>query len=148
MILSEGTIFGIISGCLTAIGLILSNVGAKNSIKTIILILISLAISDGFSDAFGIYYSTYQDDKNITQSVKEASKAFIGKLSIPLMMATIFYFSNNIILASKIISILVLIVFLLVDYFVFYKLNIVIRFGNFLLFMIIVSLNYYLGKNI
>lgn len=146
MILSEGSIFGLISGCLTAIGLVLSNVSAKSNINLIIMILISLAVSDGLSDAFGIYFSTYKDDKNYTVSLKEASKAFLGKVSIPLIMALIFFITKNVNLASRIILCLVLIIFLLVDYYVFIDMNIIIRSANILVFILIVIINYYIGS--
>ena len=90
LLLTEGTIFGLISGCLTAIGLALSNIGAKSKTKLIIMVLISLALSDSISDALGIYYSSYKDDANFNKSIREAGKALIGKAAIPLIMALIF----------------------------------------------------------
>lgn len=143
-LLSEGTIFGLISGCLTAIGLILSNIGANTKINLIIMILISLAISDSLSDALGIYYSTYKDDKDIKKSMKEAGKAFLGKSIIPLTMALIFWLSNNINQSGFIILILVSMLFIYINIVVFKKNN--IRLANVFIFVIIVLTNYYLGK--
>lgn len=144
MILSEGSIFGLISGCLTAIGLILSNIGANTKINLIIMILISLAISDSLSDALGIYYSTYKDDNDIEKSMKEAGKAFLGKSIIPLTMALIFFLSQNINHSGIIILILVAILFIYINIVVFREK--LIRFINSVIFIVIILLNFYLGK--
>lgn len=144
-ILSEGTTFGIISGCMTAIGLILSNTAAGTSIKLIVMILISLAVSDGLSDAFGIYYSTYRDENDLTVALKEGSKAFLGKLLIPLVMALIFVISKNIKYANYIILVLVFSLFIFIDFFIFKNELIYIRVGNIVIFILIILFNYYLG---
>lgn len=143
--LTEGTIFGLISGCLTAIGLALSNVGAKTNISIIILVLISLALSDSISDALGIYYSTYKDDGDINKAIREATKALLGKAIIPLLMAFVFWITKSVVVSSWIIIVLVLLVFLLVNYYVFPK-DINTQFANVVIFIIIVVINYYLGS--
>jgi hypothetical protein len=144
LLLTEGTIFGLISGCLTAIGLALSNIGAASKIKLIIMVLISLALSDSISDALGIYYSSYKDDKDITKSIREAGKALAGKATIPLIMALIFWLAKDAIIAGWIIIGLVATVFLYVNYMVFTENN--IRILNSVIFLIIVIINYYLGS--
>ena len=144
LLLTEGTIFGLISGCLTAIGLVLSNIGAKSKIKLIVMVLISLALSDSISDALGIYYSTYKDDRNISKSIREAGKALIGKAVIPLIMALIFWISQDAIQAGQIIIVLVGILFLLINYLVFTENQ--IRIINSVIFILIVLINYYLGS--
>lgn len=144
LLLTEGTIFGLISGCLTAIGLVLSNIGAKSKIKLIVMVLISLALSDSISDALGIYYSTYKDDQDISKSIREAGKALIGKAVIPLVMALIFWISQDAIQAGQIIIVLVGILFLLINYLVFTENQ--IRVINSVIFILIVLINYYLGS--
>jgi hypothetical protein len=144
MLLTEGIIFGLISGCLTAIGLSLSNIGAKSKIKLIIMVLISLALSDSISDSLGIYYSTYKDDNNIKKSIREAGKALIGKATIPLMMAFIFWLVQDAMLAGWIIIMLVAILFLIINYIVFIENQ--IRIINSIIFILIVVINYYLGS--
>ena len=119
LLLTEGTIFGLISGCLTAIGLALSNIGAKSKIKLIVMVLISLALSDSISDALGIYYSTYKDDQDISKSIREAGKALVGKAVIPLVMALIFWISQDAVQAGQIIIVLVAVLFLIINYVVF-----------------------------
>jgi vacuolar iron transporter family protein len=143
MLITEGLIFGLISGCLTSIGLVFSNIGAKSKINLIVLVLISLALSDSISDALGIYYSTYKDDSDIYKSIKEGLKALIGKAIIPLLMVLIFLLSQNIIQAGWIIIIFVGIIFLYINYIVFNNNN--IRIINIIIFITIILINYYLG---
>jgi hypothetical protein len=144
LLLTEGTIFGLISGCLTAIGLALSNIGAKSKIKLIVMVLISLALSDSISDALGIYYSSYKDDGDITKSIREAGKALVGKATIPLIMALIFWLIQDAVIAGWVVIGLVAALFLYVNYMVFTENN--IRLLNSVIFMIIVVINYYLGS--
>lgn len=144
LLLTEGTIFGLISGCLTAIGLALSNIGAKSKIKLIVMVLISLALSDSISDALGIYYSTYKDDQDISKSIREAGKALVGKAVIPLVMALIFWISQDAVQAGQIIIVLVAVLFLLINYVVFTENQ--IRIINSIIFILIVLINYYLGS--
>ena len=144
LLLTEGTIFGLISGCLTAIGLALSNIGAKSKIKLIVMVLISLALSDSISDALGIYYSTYKDDQDISKSIREGGKALAGKAVIPLVMALIFWISQDAVQAGQIIIVLVAILFLIINYVVFTENQ--IRIINSVIFILIVLINYYLGS--
>lgn len=144
LLLTEGTIFGLISGCLTAIGLALSNIGAKSKIKLIVMVLISLALSDSISDALGIYYSTYKDDQDISKSIREAGKALVGKAIIPLVMALIFWISQDAVQAGQIIIVLVAVLFLIINYVVFTENQ--IRIINSIIFILIVLINYYLGS--
>lgn len=144
LLLTEGTIFGLISGCLTAIGLALSNIGAASKIKLIVMVLISLALSDSISDALGIYYSTYKDDQDINKSIREAGKALVGKATIPLVMALIFWLTQDANKAGWIIISLVAGLFLYINYVVFTENQ--IRIINSLIFVIIIVVNYYLGS--
>lgn len=144
ILLTEGTIFGLISGCLTAIGLALSNIGAASKIKLIVMVLISLALSDSISDALGIYYSTYKDDRDINKSIREAGKALVGKALIPLTMALIFWLIQDANKAGQIIIALVAGLFLYVNYVVFTENH--IRIINSIIFVIVVVVNYYLGS--
>ena len=143
--LTEGSIFGLISGCLTAIGLVLSNISAKTNTKIIIMILISLAVSDSLSDALGIYYSSYKDDNDYKKSLKEALNAFTGKSLIPLLMALIFFIFNNNIQATITILTAILILFLYINSNVFSN-NKQAQLGNIIFFVIIIIINYYIGS--
>ena len=143
--ITEGTIFGLISGCLTAIGLALSNVGAKTKINLIVMILISLALSDSLSDALGIYYSSYKDDGDINKSIREAGKALVGKAIIPLLMALIFWLTQSTKKSAWIIVITVAVLFIFINYNVFNGDN-QVQIVNMIIFIIIVIINYVLGS--
>ena len=141
--LNIGMSFGIISGILTTIGIILGNVGAATSKKIIILNLIALALSDSFSDALGIYYGSYADDEDFKKSIKEGINAFIGKSIIPLTMALIFYLlsMSNAILLNLLLAIggIILITIKL------FGINRVLAM-NMTAFVGIVTLNYFVGQ--
>jgi vacuolar iron transporter family protein len=143
--LTIGSTFGLLSGVLTSIGLILSNYGSKMKYKTISLILISLALSDSFSDALGIYYGSYRDDNDFEKSIIESLKTFIGKSVIPLTMALIFYFTKDVKSGLILNIILSLIIILYVNYISFYD-NTFIQLINIVFFLVIIIINYVLGN--
>lgn len=142
--LTLGASFGMISGIMTALGLILSSYGAKQQVYLIILTLVSLAVSDGLSDALGIYYGSYVDDHNLTKSLKEAGRTFMGKASIPLVFALIFYFVHDMKLGSQINVGLAFFGILALNFAVFDSSE--MRIINTGIFITIVVVNYVLGS--
>ncbi len=142
--LTIGASFGMISGIMTALGLILSSYGAKQQVYLIILTLVSLAVSDGLSDALGIYYGSYVDDHDLTKSLKEAGRTFMGKASIPLVFALIFYFVHDMKLGSQINVGLAFFGILALNFAVFESTD--MRILNTGIFITIVVVNYVLGS--
>lgn len=142
--LTIGASFGMISGIMTALGLILSSYGAKQQVYLIILTLVSLAVSDGLSDALGIYYGSYVDDHDLTKSLKEAGRTFMGKASIPIVFAVIFYLVHDMLLGSQINVILAFLGILALNFAVFE--NAEMRIINTGIFITIVVVNYALGS--
>lgn len=144
MELTIGLSFGTISGILTSLGLVLSNLGANIKTKYIILMLISLALSDGMSDAMGIYYGTYSDDRDLSKAYNEALKTWMGKSILPLSMALIFFIFQNNTLAGVINIILAFVFYLFINIKIFSNIRTILI--NIFIFSIIIILNYYLGK--
>lgn len=146
LLLSEGTIFGLISGCLTATGLILSNLGANTSVKFMVMVLVSIAFSDSFSEGLGMYYSSYKDDKDIVKSIKEAIKTFLGKFIIPLLMVLVFLAVKNVDKASWFILGFVFTVFMLINIYVFTDVAVQVKYANIVVFILVVAINYFVGS--
>jgi len=142
--LTIGASFGMISGIMTALGLILSSYGANQQVYLIILTLVSLAVSDGLSDSLGIYYGSYVDDHDLTKSLKEAGRTFMGKASIPLVFALIFYMVHNMKLGSQINVVLAFLGILALNFAVFK--NTEMRIINTGIFITIVVVNYVIGS--
>lgn len=55
--LSKGQLFGLISGSVTTIGIIIGLWQSHNNVSVIISAIMSIALSDSFSDGFGMYFS-------------------------------------------------------------------------------------------
>lgn len=146
MVFTIGMSFGTISGILTSLGLILSNLGANVTKKYIILILVSLALSDGLSDAMGIYYGSFADDHDLSKAYNEAIKTWLGKSILPLTMAFIFYLSSNIKIAGIINIFLAFLFYLYVNINVFNNMRTIII--NIFIFILIIIINYLLGKKL
>lgn len=142
--LTIGASFGMISGIMTALGLILSSYGAKQQVFLIILTLVSLAVSDGLSDALGIYYGSYVDDNDLTKSLKEAGRTFMGKATIPLVFALIFYLVHDMRLGSQINVGLAFFGILALNFTVFESTE--MRIINTGIFITIVVVNYVIGS--
>ena len=83
-ILHIGNTFGIVSGIITSLGLLLGLYGAKVNVTIIIAGLLSIAISDSISDALGIYYAS--NNINDVNPYQESFYALIFKCLIPLLM--------------------------------------------------------------
>jgi vacuolar iron transporter family protein len=66
--LNKGQLFGLISGSITTIGVIVGLWQSHNNIGIIISAILSIALSDSFSDGFGMYFSqrTHLDQTEAT----------------------------------------------------------------------------------
>lgn len=142
--LTIGASFGMISGIMTALGLILSSYGAQLHVYSIILTLVSLAVSDGLSDALGMYYGTYVENHDLSRSLIEAGRTFLGKCSIPLVFATVFFIAHNMRLGSQINIGLAFMGILALNFAVFNKAE--MRIINTGIFITIVVANYVIGR--
>ena len=56
-IVGKGQLFGLISGTVTTIGVIVGLWQSHNNVSVIIAAIMSIALSDSFSDGFGMYFS-------------------------------------------------------------------------------------------
>lgn len=145
-----GGSFGLTSGIITSIGLLVSSFNSIGNEKIIIIMLISLAFSDGFSDALGIYYSTYDEKDNIYYSINEAFNAFLGKSIIPLAIAFFIYIIVSVkkksLYAAMCICLFICTVgFIIINYYIFhnnYKLQII----NIFVYIFVIFVNYKIGK--
>ena len=144
MQLSLGITFGIISGILTALGLILSSFGEHIESHVIIIMLLSLAFSNGLSDAIGIFNSSYVNDHNYKKAVTEAGKTFLVNALIPFIFAIVFIMARNITTASYTCIGLAFILFMYTNFQVFKTRG--ARMFNLAMFVFIVLGNYYIGR--
>lgn len=81
----KGLSFGLISGIITTLGLIVGLDSATHSTKIILGSIFIIAIADGLSDAFGIHVSEESDVKTTTKSVWQSTFAtFFAKLVFAL----------------------------------------------------------------
>lgn len=106
--------FGISSGVLTTLGVMVGLMGATASRLAVIGGIISIAIADSLSDSLGIY-SLKISERGTTkkQALKSASNVFIGKLIFALSFVIPFlFFSLSVAIVVSIIWGLLLIIFL------------------------------------
>lgn len=110
MSLNIGNTFGIISGIITSIGLILGMYGANITLKPIIVSLVSIAISDGVSDALGIYYATKNNNYTTEQAYNEGFNTLLIKIICPLLMIIPFYITsiNKAVITNLILSLIII----------------------------------------
>jgi VIT1/CCC1 family predicted Fe2+/Mn2+ transporter len=108
--LEIGHTFGVISGIITSIGLILGLYGANISLKPIIVSLASIAISDGISDAFGIYYATKNNNYTNSDAYEQGMNTLVIKVICPLLMVIPFYVTsiNKAVIINSIASLIVI----------------------------------------
>lgn len=143
--LTIGTTFGVVSGILTAIGLILSSYGEHINIHILIIMLLSLSFSNGISDAIGIYYSSYVNDNDYNKAVREAFKTLVVNALIPFTFAVIFILIKNVKYGSYINIILAFALFMYVNIKVFTEPA--KRAFNLVIFVLIIGGNYLIGKS-
>jgi hypothetical protein len=143
--LTIGTTFGAVSGILTAIGLILSSYVEHINIHILIIMLLSLSFSNGISDAIGIYYSSYVNDNDYNKAVREAFKTLVVNALIPFTFAVVFILIKNVKYGSYINIILAFALFMYINMKVFVDPK--KRIFNFIIFVLIISGNYLIGKS-
>ncbi len=79
--LIKGTTFGLTSGIITTIGLIVGLHSGTGSKEVVIAGILTIAIADAFSDALGVHISEESDEDNSDQHVWESTFAtFLSKL--------------------------------------------------------------------
>ena len=93
----EGTYFGIISGAITTIGLIVGMNSGTGSKVAIIVSILTIAISDTLSDAFGMYMSKKAGnlEDNSTKPLKEAIGVLASKFIISMSFLIPFVCINS-----------------------------------------------------
>jgi VIT1/CCC1 family predicted Fe2+/Mn2+ transporter len=81
--IKTGVSFGLISGVITTLGLLIGLETATNSKIAIVSGIITIAIADAFSDALGIHMSQESNKKNTNiQVLKASTSAFFTKLIV------------------------------------------------------------------
>jgi len=106
--------FGISSGVLTTLGVMVGLMGATSSRLAVIGGILSIAIADSLSDSLGVY-SLKISERGTTkkQALKSAINVFVGKLIFALSFIIPFlFFSLNFAIIVSIIWGLLLIIFL------------------------------------
>ena len=90
--------FGITSGILTTVGVLVGVNAATSSRLSVIAAIAAIAIADSLSDSFGMYMSKNAERGSDSKSAfRYAAGTFIGKLILPLtFMIPIFIFSLEI----------------------------------------------------
>lgn len=136
--LSIGSIFGIYSGIITALGLTLGIYGGGLDKKAHIIGLISIALSDSLSDAYGIYNAT-------NFSINESLLTLAGKSILPMLMVIPYLFMpiKNAIITNIIFSTLII---SLISYKLLGDIDNTII--NVILTWLVISLVYYVGTGI
>ncbi len=83
--LKAGFSFGLTSGVITTLGMILGLYSSTNSKLAIIGGILSIAIADAFSDSLGIHVSQEAEDHHPEKEVWESTAStFVGKLVFAL----------------------------------------------------------------
>lgn len=84
--IGKGFSFGLTSGIITTLGLIIGLHSSTNSVIVIIGGILVIAIADSMSDALGIHMSQEFENKNSTKEVWESTIAtFLSKFVFALM---------------------------------------------------------------
>ncbi len=86
--LKTGLSFGLTSGVITTLGLIVGLHSGTGSQKVVIGGILTIAIADAFSDALGIHISEESESKHTTREIWEATiSTFFSKFIITLTFA-------------------------------------------------------------
>ena len=95
--LKTGLSFGLSSGVITTLGLIIGLHASTNSKSVILGAIVIMAISDAFSDAMGIHFSEESENKHCRREIWESTAAtflckFIFAMSfiIPVLFLNLF----------------------------------------------------------
>ncbi len=89
---TQAMTFGIVSGILTAVGIIAGVSGDDASAKMIIKVLLALAFADSCSDALGQFRAEWTKwDSDLRASIRVGLSTLVGKMVMPLTF--IFWFA-------------------------------------------------------
>lgn len=87
-IIKRGFSFGLTSGVITTLGLLIGLAASTNSKSVVISGILTIAIADALSDAMGMHISEEQSDHHGTRHVWTATiSTFIGKFIVALTFA-------------------------------------------------------------
>ncbi len=116
--LKTGLSFGLTSGIITTLGLIVGLHAGTNSKMVVLGGIITIAIADAFSDALGIHVSEESEDKHSSREIWESTiSTFLSKFVFALMFGIpILLFEISIAIMISVIlglSILIIVSFLL-----------------------------------
>ena len=146
--IKKGIGFGITSGIITTIGLMMGLYAATNSKLAILGGIITIAIADSLSDSFGIHISEEFSGAKHKNILKSSSYAFLSKL----ITASLFIFPIiflNLKLAILICSIMGILLLIILNYFVSKENGespIKTTFEHISLATIVIILSYFIGK--
>ncbi|MFP4523446.1 MAG: hypothetical protein ACLFNM_02790 [Candidatus Woesearchaeota archaeon] len=94
--IKKGLSFGLISGIITTLGMVVGLDSATQSTKVILGSIFIIAVADGLSDAFGIHVSEEADEKTSEKSVWQSTFAtiiskilFALSFAIPILIFTL-----------------------------------------------------------
>ncbi|MDD4983525.1 MAG: hypothetical protein PHH82_01640 [Candidatus ainarchaeum sp.] len=80
--LNSGFFFGLTSGVITTLGLIMGLYSATLSLKVILIGIITIAIADALSDSLGIHLAKESENKKHNIVWKETFSTFFSKLIV------------------------------------------------------------------
>lgn len=87
----EGMTYGIVSGILTAIAVVLGAFSEESTAEKVIMLLVAIAVGDAWSDALGQFRSEWTKwDSNIWRAANLALCTLAGKMLMPLTFVGIF----------------------------------------------------------
>lgn len=89
----QGKMFGLISGSITTIGIMVGLWQSHNNIWIIISGILSIAFSDSFSDGLGMYFSQ-RVDKSQTEAIRIGFKTTLYKMLVTLSFILPFIILN------------------------------------------------------
>ena len=83
--IKTGVSFGLTSGIITTIGLMVGLHSSTHSKLVVIGGILTIAIADSFSDAFGIHFSEESENKHTKVEIwQSAISTFLSKLAVAL----------------------------------------------------------------
>ena len=84
--IKKGFSFGLTSGIITTLGLIVGLHSGTNSVKVVIGGILVIAIADAMSDALGVHMSEEAENHHTTREIWEATiSTFVSKFFLTLM---------------------------------------------------------------
>lgn len=96
----KGFSFGLVSGIITTLGLIIGLDSSTHSKLVIFGGIFTIAVADAFSDALGIHISEEAENKHTVKQIWESTIAtFLAKFFVALTFVIPFLFLNNLLTA-------------------------------------------------